>query len=55
MTIPKLLADLLRLWSLLEAYIAPPGLRELRELRGPVRYRARLVSIRANLKAQCTR
>jgi hypothetical protein len=44
-----LLADLLRLGSLPEAYIAPRGLRELREL---VRYRAKLVNLRANLKSQ---
>ena len=35
-----LLADLLRLGSLPEAWVAPPGLRELREL---VRYRGKLV------------
>ena len=44
-----LLADLLRLGSLPEAWVAPPGLRELREL---VRYRAKLVQIRSGLKAQ---
>jgi hypothetical protein len=44
-----LLADLLRLGSLPEAYIAPRGLRELREL---VRFRAKLVTLRANLKSQ---
>ena len=44
-----LLADLLRLGSLPEAWIAPPGLRELREL---VRYRTKLVQIRSGLKAQ---
>jgi len=37
-----LLADLLRLGSLPEAWVAPPGLRELREL---VRYRTKLVQI----------
>jgi transposase len=42
------LVDLLRLGRLAEAYIAPPGLRELREL---VRYRAKLVAIRSGLKA----
>jgi len=42
------LADLLRLGRLAEAYIAPPGLRELREL---VRHRAKLVAIRSGLKA----
>ncbi len=44
-----LLADLLRLGSLPEAWVAPPGLRELREL---VRYRTKLVQIRTGLKAQ---
>ena len=44
-----LLADLLRLGSLPEAWVAPPGLRELREL---VRYRMKLVQVRAGLKAQ---
>jgi len=44
-----LLADLLRLGSLPEAWVAPPGLRELREL---VRYRTKLVQIRSGLKAQ---
>jgi transposase len=43
------LADLLRLGRLAEAWIAPPELRELREL---VRYRAKLVAIRSGLKAQ---
>lgn len=43
------LIDLLRLGRLAEAYIAPPGLRELREL---VRHRAKLVAVRAGLKAQ---
>jgi transposase len=43
------LVDLLRLGRLAEAYIAPPGLRELREL---VRHRAKLVSLRSGLKAQ---
>jgi transposase len=43
------LVDLLRLGRLAESYIAPPGLRELREL---VRYRAKLVAIRSGLKAQ---
>jgi transposase len=43
------LIDLLRLGRLAEAYIAPPGLRELREL---VRHRAKLVAIRSGLKAQ---
>jgi transposase len=43
------LADLLRMGRLPEAWIAPPGIRELREL---VRYRAKLVAIRSGLKAQ---
>jgi transposase len=43
------LVDLLRLGRLAEAWIAPPELRELREL---VRYRAKLVRLRAGLKAQ---
>ncbi len=40
---------MLRLGRLAEAYIAPPGLRQLREL---VRYRAKLVALRSGLKAQ---
>lgn len=43
------LADLLRLGRLAEAWIAPPDLRELREL---IRYRAKLVALRSGLKAQ---
>lgn len=43
------LVDLLRVGRLAEAYVAPPGLRELREL---VRHRAKLVAIRSGLKAQ---
>jgi transposase len=43
------LADLLRLGRLAEAWIAPPSVREAREL---VRYRARLVQLRSGLKAQ---
>lgn len=43
------LADLLRMNRLPEAWIAPPHLRELREL---VRYRAKLVALRSGLKAQ---
>jgi transposase len=43
------LADLLRLGRLPEAWIAPPGVRELREL---TRYRARLVSLRTSCKDQ---
>ncbi len=43
------LADLLRMGRLPEAWIAPPGTRELREL---VRHRAKLVGLRTNLKCQ---
>ena len=43
------LADMLRLNRLGEAWIAPPAIRELREL---VRYRAKLVHLRTGLKAQ---
>src|SRR5215210_1957724 len=43
------LADLLRMGRLPEAWIAPPAVRELREL---VRHRAKLVAIRSNCKAQ---
>ena len=43
------LIDRMRLHKLPEAWIAPPELRELREL---VRYRAKLVCIRTGLKAQ---
>ena len=43
------LADLLRMNRLPEAWIAPPHLRQLREL---VRYRAKLVALRSGLKAQ---
>ena len=43
------LVDLLRMGRLAEAWIAPPPLRELREL---VRYRAKLVQLRSNFKAQ---
>lgn len=43
------LADLLRMGRLPEAWIAPPAVRELREL---VRYRAKLVAIRSGLRAQ---
>ena len=43
------LVDLLRMGRLAEAWIAPPALRELREL---VRYRAKLVTLRSGLKAQ---
>jgi transposase len=41
------LADLLRMGRLPEAWIAPPDVRELREL---VRHRAKLVSLRSGLK-----
>ncbi len=44
-----LLADLLRMGSLPEAWIAPPALRELREL---VRYRRKLSQLRTGLKSQ---
>jgi transposase len=44
-----LLADLLRMGRLPEAWIAPPEVRELREV---VRYRAKLSRLRAGLKAQ---
>jgi transposase len=43
------LADLCRLGRLAEAWIAPPEVRELREL---VRYRHRLMQLRTGLKAQ---
>ena len=43
------LADLLRMGRLPEAYLAPPAVRELREL---VRHRAKLVGLRSGLKAQ---
>jgi transposase len=43
------LADLLRMGRLPEAWIAPPAVRELREL---VRHRAKLVAIRSHLKCQ---
>lgn len=43
------LADLFRLGRLPESWIAPPALRELREL---VRHRAKLVALRSGLKAQ---
>jgi transposase len=42
------LADLLRMGRLPQAWIAPPELRELREL---VRHRAKLVALRSGLKA----
>jgi transposase len=43
------LVDLLRLGRLAEGWVAPPALRELREL---IRYRAKLVHLRTSLKAQ---
>jgi transposase len=43
------LAELLRMQRLPEAWLAPPQVRELREL---VRYRAKLVALRSGLKAQ---
>jgi transposase len=43
------LAELLRMDRLPEAWLAPPAIRELREL---VRYRAKLVALRSGLKAQ---
>ena len=43
------LVDLLRMGRLPEAWIAPPGTRELREL---VRHRAKLVALRSNVKCQ---
>src|ERR687897_3188984 len=43
------LADMLRLGRLPGGWIAPPAIRELREL---VRYRAKLVGLRSGLKAQ---
>ena len=46
------LANLLRLGSLPEAYIAPPELRELREL---VRHRRQLVKLATAVKAGCGR
>jgi transposase len=43
------LIDLFRLGRMTEAWIAPPAVRELREL---VRYRVKLVQLRTGLKAQ---
>jgi hypothetical protein len=43
------LADLLRMGRLPQAWIAPPAVRELREL---VRHRAKLVALRSNVKCQ---
>jgi transposase len=47
-----LLADLLRMGRLPEAWVAPPPVRELREV---VRYRHKLSRLRAGLKAQVHR
>ena len=46
------LADLLRMGRLPEAWIAPPAVRELREL---VRHRAKLVQPGTVRAARCTR
>ncbi|MDH6125507.1 IS110 family transposase [Kitasatospora sp. GP82] len=43
------LADLLRIGRLPEAYLAPPAVRELREL---VRHRAKCVALRSGMKAE---
>ena len=43
------LVDLLRMGRLAEGWVAPPQLRELREL---IRYRAKLVHLRTSCKAQ---
>ena len=43
------LVDLLRMGRLAEAWVAPPAIRELRDL---IRYRAKLVHLRTGLKAQ---
>src|SRR3954452_21250255 len=43
------LADLLRMVRLREAWIAPPTIRDLRQL---VRHRAKLVALRSNVKCQ---
>jgi transposase len=43
------LADLLRMGRLPEAWIAPPAIRELREM---VRHRAKLVALRSSVKCQ---
>jgi len=45
----RILADLLRMGRLPESWVAPPAIRELREL---VRYRHKVVEARANAKAQ---
>ena len=46
---PPIWSICLRLGRLAEGWVAPPALRELREL---IRYRAKLVHLRSNLKAQ---
>ena len=46
------LADLLRMGRLAEAWIAPPEVRELREL---TRYRHKLVHLRTSCKDQVVR
>ena len=43
------LVDMLRMGRLAEAWIAPPAIRELREL---TRYRHKLMRLRSGLKAQ---
>ena len=43
------LADLLRMGRLAEAWVAPPAIRELREV---VRHRAKLVALRSHCKAE---
>src|SRR5207249_1522955 len=45
----RILADLLRMGRLPESWVAPPAIRELREL---VRYRHKVVEARANARAQ---
>ena len=46
---PRISADLLRMGRLAEAWIAPPDVRELREL---TRYRHKLVHLRTSCKDQ---
>ena len=45
------LAELLRMGRLPKAWLAPPAVRELREL---VRYRAKLVALRSGLRPRST-
>ena len=45
------LVDLLRLGRLAEAWVAPPEIRELREL---TRYRHKLMRLRSGLRPRCT-